>query len=117
MNATISDSPAIVTFSDVVDIPSRHELEAVLSSISAINRKLKTLDRNVSLSHSYVSKSATKPGQGRLSPVDGEADIRWQLRDTELAKKGPRAGGKGNSFEGGGAKFPNVPIDDDKMED
>ena len=116
MNATISESPPIVTFSDVVEIPSRHELEAALSSISAINNKLKILDRNVSLSKSYVSKSASKPGQGRLSPVDGESDIRWKLRDAEHGKKGHKAAGKVNSFEGAGTKFPTVPFDD-KMED
>ncbi len=73
--------------------------------------------RNVSLSKSYVSKSASKPGQGRLSPVDGEADIRWKLRDTEQVKKGSRAGGKGNIFDSGATKFPSVPFEDDKMED
>lgn len=116
MNATISESPPIVTFSDVVEIPSRHELEAVLSSISAINNKLKSLDRNVSLSKSYISKSANKPGQGRLSPVDGEPDIRWKLRDSEHGKKGQRTAGKVNSFESAGTKFPTIPFDE-KMED
>jgi hypothetical protein len=117
LSATISESPPIVTFSDVVEIPSRHELEAVLSSISAINSKLKILDRNVSLSKSYVSKCATKPSQGRLSPVDGESDIRWKFRDAEQGKRGHRATGKGTSFEGAGAKFTTVPFDDDEMED
>jgi len=117
LNATISDSPPIVTFSDVVEIPSRHELEAVLSSISVLNSKLKILDRNVSLSKSYVSKSAIKPGQGRLSPVDGESDIRWKLRDAEQGKKGHRAAGKVNSFDGAGAKSPILPFDEEKMED
>jgi hypothetical protein len=100
----------------VVEVPSRHELEAVLSSISTINHKLKILDRNVSLSKLYVSKSASKSGQGRLSPVDGESDVRWKLRDAEQGKKGHRAAGKVNSFESEGAKFPTVPFDD-KMED
>ena len=114
MNATISDSPTIVTFYDVVDIPSRHELEAVLLSISTLNNKLKALDREVGLSKLYISKSSTKPGQ--VSPIEGESDIRWKLRDAEQGKKGNRSGGKGNQFDGGGSKFLNI-ANNDKMED
>lgn len=86
-------------------------------SISAINSKLKALDREVGLSKSYISKSVSKPGQGRLSPVDGDSDVRWKLRDAEQTKRGARSGGRSNSPSGGGVqKFPNVPFDD-KMED
>ena len=117
MNATISDSPPAVTFSDAVEIPSRYELESALTSIVAINSKLKALDREVGLSKLYISKCVSKPGQGRLSPVDGDSDVRWKLRDAEQGKRGARSGGRSNSPGGGGAqKFPNVPFDD-KMED
>jgi hypothetical protein len=101
-----------------VDLPSRQELESVLSSISSINNKLKALDREISLSKPYISKSAPKPGQGRgMSPVDGESDIRWKLplRDADPQRKSGRS--KGSSMDNGvGSKFPNIPYDD-KMED
>lgn len=97
-------------------IPSRQELENVLSSISAINGKLKALDRAVSLSKSYISKSATKPGQGRSSPVDGESDVKWKLRDGEQGKRGSRSAGKPSSVDSSVAKFPNVLVNE-RMED
>lgn len=116
MNATISDSPQIVTFSDVVELPSRRELESVLSSISTINGKLKAMDREVGLSKSYISKTVSKPGQGRLSPVEGDSDVRWKLRDVEQGKRGARSGGRANSPVGRGQNFPYA-LFDDKMED
>ena len=103
----------------MVDIPSRHELESVLSAISAINSKIKKLDREVGLSKTYVSKSDSKPAQGRLSPVDGESEVRWKLRDAEQGKRASRSGGatsKPSSPVGGVQKVPSVPLDD-KMED
>ena len=90
----------------------------MLASISSLNNKLKGLDREISLSKSYISKSSTKPGQGRgMSPVDGESDIRWKmpLRDAEPLRKGGK--GKSSNLDNGvGSKFPNVTFDD-KMED
>jgi len=106
----------VITFSDVVDIPSRQELETILSSISAVNDKLKALDKEIGLSKQFVSKMATKPGQGRMSPVDGDSDIRWKMRDPDQGRKGSRSGSKGSSADNGGAKFPNIPFND-KMED
>jgi len=117
LNATIGDSPPVVTFSDVVDIPSRHELENVVSSISSINDKLKALDREIGLSKQYNSKSAVKPGQGRMSPVDGDSDVRWKMRDNDQGKRGSKSGSKGSSLDSSGSKFPNIPFINDKMED
>jgi len=114
----MSGSPPVVHFFDNVDVPSRRELESVLSSISALNNKLKELDREISLSKSYISKSSAKSGQGRgMSPVDGESDIRWKLppRDADPMRKSGK--GKGSNLDNGvGSKFPNIPFED-KMED
>ena len=77
----------MVTFPDTVDIPNRQELEAVLSSVSAINQKLKALNGEVGLSRAYLSKLVTMGG--RLSPIDteGESDIRMSLRDVQQGKR------------------------------
>jgi len=103
---------------DEINIPSRHELESVLSAISAINSKIKKLDREVGLSKAYVSKSDSKPAHGRLSPVDGESDVRWKLRDAEQGKRGKSASttGRPGSPVGGVQKLPIAPLND-KMED
>lgn len=112
MNATISDSPPFVTFSDDITVPNRQDLERVLSSVSAINNRLKALDREVSLSKSYIAKQQGKSVQGRLSPIDGEPDARWNVRDTEPRRR--RGVGR---FVGNNSLDRGQPFSDDKMED
>lgn len=109
--------------------PDRHRLDAVISSVSTINAKLKDFDNQVGLSKIYIAKSGTgtmtKPNnQGRVSPVDGESDIRWKMRDGGEGSGGgwsrPRGGvaksssskSSGNSFDG--TRFLSM---NDKMED
>jgi hypothetical protein len=107
-------------------MPDRHKLDAVISAVSSINARLREFDQRVGLSKTYNSKVMTgasiKPNQGRVSPVDGESDIRWKLRDGEGGTGGGgRRAGSGtksspsntsNSF--GGARFLSM---NDKMED
>jgi hypothetical protein len=108
-----------VTFSATAEMPTRHELERVLSTVSAINYRLKAFDREIGLSKSYISKQSGKVGQGRMSPVEGEPDARWSVRDPEPPRRrAGRLGGNkgGGSFERAGEKMQN-PAYDDKMED
>ena len=73
--------------------------------MSAVNERLKTFDKEVSLSKSYLAKQS-KPAQGRLSPIDGEIDQRWNMREADQGRRrGGRFGGRGS--------YP-IP---DKMED
>ena len=97
----------------MTNTPSRGELEAILKSISEINVKIKALDREVGLSKAYVAKFLVKPGNDRLSPVEGESDMRWKLRETERPKRANRSG-KSNVANDNGTR--NVQFDD-KMED
>jgi hypothetical protein len=87
LNATISGSPPFVTFSDDTAIPSRHDLEMVLSSVSAINNRLKAFDKEVSLSKAYLAKQQVKAAQGRLSPLDGEPEARWNARESDQGRR------------------------------
>lgn len=107
----MSGSPPVVTFIDIPEIPDRHKLDAVISSVSSINAKLKKFDQQVNLSKPYISKSLSgasmKPNQGGTSPIDGESDIRWKIRDGEGAGGGRRGTGtkwsapkSSNSFDG-----------------
>jgi hypothetical protein len=87
-------------------------LETVLSLTSAINNKIKALDREVSLSTAYNSKQASKAAQGRMSPVEGEPEVnsRYSMRD-----QGKTGRGRKGSFTRGGNKFPVA--HDEKMEE
>jgi hypothetical protein len=87
-------------------------LETVLSLTSAINNKIKALDREVSLSNVYNAKQSSKSGQGRISPVEGEPEVnsRYSMRD-----QGKTGRSRKGSFTRGGNKFP-VSLDE-KMED
>jgi hypothetical protein len=97
LNATISDSPPFVMFTEDITIPSRQDLERVLSSVSAINDRLKAFDREVGLSKTYVAKLQGKSSQGRLSPVDGEPDgSRWPRESDQGRRRGGRFTGKGS---------------------
>ena len=115
LNATISDSPPVITFSDDIPLPTRAELESLLLSISTINKKIKAFDREVGLSKLYQSKIG-KPGQGRLSPVDGE-EPKWSFVTPTEGEHGKKSKGKsGVVARGGGVKFAdNTPMD--KMEE
>jgi hypothetical protein len=95
-------------------VPSRQELETVLSLTSAINNKLKALDREVSLSTAYNSKRANKIGQGRMSPVEGESEVMQRYLRAQDQPKGGR--GRRSSYDRGGNKFPGAPSDE-KMDD
>jgi hypothetical protein len=95
-------------------VPSRHQLETVLTLTSAINNKLKVLDREVSLSTAYNSKHANKLGQGRMSPVEGEPEVMQRFLRTQDQPKVGR--GRRSSYDRGGNKFPSAPSDE-KMED
>jgi len=119
VNATISEDPPIVTFSDDVPIPDRREFELLLSEASAINAKIRALNKEVSLSKTYLAKTSGKQAGTRMSPVEGEVEIPGVARMANPMRRGGRGqdGGRMNSFDrNAGNKFPNVPYDD-KMED
>ena len=106
---------------DTVEIPDRHKLDAVITSVSFINAKLKEFDQQVGLSKAYISKSligaTMRPNQGRVSPVDGESDIRLKMRDSEGGGSASRrAAAKSTSSKSSndGTRFLSM---NDKMED
>lgn len=124
LTATLSGDPPIVTFVDKVDVADRHKLDTVIASVSAINAKLKEFDQQVGLSKAYISKShsgaAFKPNQGRVSPVDGESEVRWKMRDGEstASSGGGRRGTKSNSSKSSGNSVDGMRfVFNDKMED
>jgi hypothetical protein len=93
-------------------VPSRHQLETILSLTSAINSKLTALDKEVSLSTAYNAKHTSK--QGRMSPVEGESEIMQRFL---RAQEPPMVGrGRRSSYDRGANKFPSAPSDE-KMED
>ena len=95
-------------------MPSRHQLETVLSLTSAINSKLTALDKEVSLSTAYNAKHTNKAGQGRMSPVEGESEIMQRFLRAQDPPKVVR--GRRSSYDRGANKFPSAPSDE-KMED
>jgi hypothetical protein len=114
VNATISENPPIVTFSDEVPIPDRHQLERLLSQASSVNTKIRALNRHVSLTKSYLAKTGGKQAGTRMSP-EGEADLPRGMRMAEPMRRSLRNEGRLNSSDRN--KFPNVPYDDKNMED
>ena len=119
LNATISESPPIVTFFSDTSIPSRSEYEKVLSSITAINARLKKLDRSVGLSPSYIKRVKPAGGQGNVSPTDADdaKDAKWtSMREPESSNEKRGKGRKGSVTDMRGNKFPNGPFDV-KLED
>jgi len=124
LTATLSGDPPVVTFVDKVDVADRHKLDAVIDSVTTINAKLKEFDQQVGLSKSYLNKShsgaAFKPNQGRVSPIDGESEIRWKMRDGEstATSGGGRRGTKSSSSKSSGNSVDGTRfIFNDKMED
>ena len=68
----------------------------MITDVSFINTKLKEFDQQVGLSKAYIIQSLTgatmRPNQGRVSPVDGESDVRWKMLDGEGAGGASRRG-------------------------
>ena len=107
---------------DTVEIPDRHKLDAVITSVSFINAKLKEFDQQVGLSKAYISQSLAgatmRPTQGRVSPVDGESDIRWKMRDSEggdvASRRGAPKSTHSKNSSNDGTRFLSM---NEKMED
>jgi hypothetical protein len=114
VNAKISNNPPIVTFSDEVPVPDRRQLELLLAEASAINAKLRDLNKEVSLSKTYLAKTGGKQAGAGMSPVERESELPRAMRSADPMRKGARSEWRVNSLDR--TKFPNVPYHD-KTED